>query len=509
MIRRFVTILILLSALAVTGWWYHSQYGKAEQKQLVVFCAAGLRVPLTAAAELYEQQTGVQVSFQFGGTGTLLSQISVAKTGDLFVAADEGSRADAAKRHLTAEVLPLIRQTPVIAVRKGNPLGIRGLDDLLRPDVRTALANPEAASIGRSVRLALGERWNTLAERAAVMKPTVTEIAADLSLGSVDAAILWDSLIGQFKDLVAVGVDEFKSHPETASACLLAQTAQPQTALSFARWLAAPDGGGATFQKQGFLSVPGDLWAPQPELVIYSGAVNRPALEPLLKQWADREGVRINTVYNGCGVLCASMKTMAKDGGQMPDAYFACDLCFVPPVAEMFPEVNILTETQIVIAVQKGNPRHVKALVDLAHPGLKVGICNQQQSTLGFMTAGLLRKCDHAEDIRKNVVVEVPTADFLINQLRAGGLDAAIVYRVNVLPQSEHLEPIHLAEAEGRAVQPFGIRKGSPNAQAAQRLLAFLQRHQGEFEGAGFVWRGNGQPLQSKGIEIPAWLKPQ
>ena len=42
------------------------------------------------------------------------------------------------------------------------------------------------------------------------------------------------------------------------------------------------------------------------------------------------------------------------------------------------------------------------------------------------------------------MAVEVPTADFLINQMRAGGLDAAIVYRVNVLPQAEHLDSIAL-----------------------------------------------------------------
>ena len=102
----------------------------------------------------------------------------------------------------------------------------------------------------------------------------------------------------------------------------------------------------------------------KPEVLIYSGAVNRLALEPLLKQFADREGVRIDTVYNGCGVLCASLKTIASEWRALalPDAYYACDLCFVPPVADLFPEVTVLTETEIVIAVPKGNPRGVTDL---------------------------------------------------------------------------------------------------------------------------------------------------
>ena len=89
----------------------------------------------------------------------------------------------------------------MIAVKNGNPLGIRTIDDLARPDVRAALANPEAASIGRVVKATLGERWRQLADKATVMKPTVTEIATDLSLGAVDAAIVWDAIVPQFPGL--------------------------------------------------------------------------------------------------------------------------------------------------------------------------------------------------------------------------------------------------------------------------------------------------------------------
>jgi DNA-binding transcriptional LysR family regulator len=134
-------------------------------------------------------------------------------------------------------------------------------------------------------------------------------------------------------------------------------------------------------------------------------------------------------------------------------------------------------------------------------------VCNKQHSTLGFMTAGLLKESGLGNAVRANVAVEVPTADFLINQMRAGGLDAAIVYLVNVLPQTEHLEAIKLPETKGRAVQPFAVRQGSPNALAAGRLLTFLQAHREAFEKAGFSWRGTEAPVQSSEIKVPDWLK--
>ena len=486
---------------------------------LTVFCAAGLKQPVEAIAAKYRAEFGVEVRLQYGPTGALLSNLRVAKQGDLFIAADDGAVADARKFELIREVIPLVRQHPVIAVRAGNPKNIRTLADLLRDDVRLALTNPDAASISRVTKAALAENsliaggrpvvlWEQLAKQAVVMKPAVTEVAADLSLGTVDAAILWDATVPQFKGLAAVEVPELKDRVENASATVLAFTTQSVAALKFARYLAAPEKGGAIFQAQGFQLAGGDTWAEQPELILYSGGVNRLAIEKLLKRFADREGVSVNTVFNGCGVLCATMKTMdAATSPRFPDAYYACDLCFVPPVAAQFPEAVLLTETDIGIVVRKGNARGVKTLADLAQPALKVGLCNAEQSTLGYMTRGMLKSTGLLDSVRKNVVVEVPTADFLINQMRAGGLEAAIVYRVNAAPLAEHLEFIPIKHEGAKAIQPFAVRERSPHRQLARRLLEFLKANRSEFEQAGFHWRGDEPAMKSADIKVPDYLR--
>ena len=501
-----LTIAALLAALALLQRRGTTTAGPTATA-LTVYCAAGLKQPVEAIAAKYRAEFGVEVQLQYGPTGALISNLRVAKRGDLFIAADDGSIADARKFELVREVLPLVRQHPVIAVRAGNPKNIRALADLLRDDVKLALTNPDAASISRVSKAALGDTWAKLAARATVTKPTVTEIAADLSLGTVDAAILWDATVPQFKGLVAVEVPELKDRVENASAAVLAFCPQPAAALKFARYLAAPEQGGAVFQSHGFQLADGDKWAEKPELILYSGGVNRLAIEKLLKQFADREGVNVTTVFNGCGVLCATMKTMdSATSPRFPDAYYACDLCFVPPVAAQFPEAFLLTETEIGIVVRKGNPKNVKTLADLAQPGLKLGLCNAEQSTLGFMTRGMLKQTGLLESVRKNVVVEVPTADFLINQMRAGGLEAAVVYRVNAAPQAEHLEFFPIKHEGAKAIQPFAVRERSPNRQLARRLLDLLKANRGEFEAAGFQWRGNEPALKSKDIKVPEYL---
>ena len=167
----------------------------------------------------------------------------------------------------------------------------------------------------------------------------------------------------------------------------------------------------------------------------------------------------------------------------------------------------MLTETDIVIAVTKGNPDQIGTLADLARPGLKVGICNAQQSTLGFMTGSILRSLGLEESVRKNVVVEVPTADFLVNQLRAGSLNAIIVYQANIKTLGEHFEAIALPPEMAKAVQPFAVRHDSPNRHLAERLLAFFRAHPDAFEEAGFLWRGDEAAVPSDQLPIPEWLR--
>lgn len=499
--------LLLLAAATLLLWLAFRPAPAGPGPNLTVYCAAGLKKPVETLARQFEQATGISVSLQYGGTGTLLSQIQVAKQGDLFIAADDGSLADARKLQVVRESLPIAVQHPVLAVKKGNPNAVTSLAAL--QSSKFALANPDAASISKVTRKILGpDRWDSLAAAATVMKPTVSEIASDVVIGAVDAAIVWDSTVPQFDGLETVELPELSAHRENASAAVLAATTQSALALQFARYLASPDQGAPVMQAHHFVPAPGDPFTPKPELVLYSGGVNRPAIEKLVQQFADREGVTVTTVFNGCGILCATMKALdTTSGSKMPDAYYACDVCFVPPVADQFPEAVLLTETAIIIATQKGNPKNIKTLGDLAQSGLKLGICNAEQSTLGFMTQAMLKSANLLDAVMKNVVVQVPTADFLVNQMRAGALDAAIVYQVNVQQVAGHFEMVPLPKDLSRAIQPFAVRKGSPHYHLSQRLLDYLRAHRSAFEDAGFIWKGESKPIPSDKLEIPDYLK--
>ncbi|HYF01331.1 MAG TPA: extracellular solute-binding protein, partial [Planctomycetota bacterium] len=169
----------------------------ADAEPLLVYCGAGLRVPVEAAARAFEKATGRRVELQYGGSQTLLANAQASGRGDLYVPADDLFVARARERKLLAEVFALARMAPVLAVRKTNPKGIRSVDDLLRPDVKLSLPNPDAAAAGTLFREALRKtaRWEAVEKATAVFKPTVNAVGNDLRLGAVDAGILWDALL--------------------------------------------------------------------------------------------------------------------------------------------------------------------------------------------------------------------------------------------------------------------------------------------------------------------------
>jgi molybdate transport system substrate-binding protein len=493
------TSIICAVALVSLLYWQPAAPGSGsrERTPLVIYCAAGMRPPVEVAAHDYERQFGVPVQVQYGGSGTLLANIRVTKVGDLFVCADNQTTELARKQDLIAEVVPLAHIRPVIAFRKGNLKGIHCLADLWRDDMTLSLANPDAASIGKTTRAALEKtgQWDQVRSHIRVFKPTVGDVANDIKLGTVDAGVIWDATAYQNPELETLRIPLFDQAAETVAVGVLKCSPHPTEALRLARYLAARDQGLQQFSKHGYEPVDGDAWAERPELVLYSGAMNRPAVEETIRKFEQREGVRVTRVYNGCGILVAQMKA-----GARPDAYLTCDKSFVPPVADLFPENAVeLSDAAIVLLVAKGNPKNLSSLRDLAQAGLRVGIANAEQSTLGALTRQLLEQEGIFDKVTANVVTQVPTADLLVNQMRTGALDASIVYISNTMLVRSQLDVVDLTNRQALAIQTFSVNKDSRFKQLSARLLASLQSKESRarYEAAGFHWRADENPAQT------------
>jgi molybdate transport system substrate-binding protein len=460
-----------------------------EVEPLVVFCAASNRAVFEAIQQDYEAEFHWPVNVQYGASQTLLSSFEVSGTGDLFLPADASYLDIAAERHLLAETVPLAEMHAVLAMPRTNTSPPQSLDELLQSDRKLVQANPDASAIGKLTRAALVKtgQWDALAAKTAAFKTTVNEVANDVQVGAADAGIVYDAVLTAYPALQAVRLPELADVTAHIAVGVIVTSKQPTRALHFLRYLSAADRGLKRYVEHGFQAVAGDPWVDKPELTLYAGSMLRPAIEATLVDFERREGVSVSRVYNGCGILVAQMKA-----GKVPDAYFACDREFMHEVQDLFPAPADISQNQLVILVAKGNPHGIKSLQDLTRKGLRVGIGHEKQCAMGWLTQKTFQEGGVQTEIMQNVTVQTPTGDMLVNQMKAGSLDAAVAYLSNAAGSAETLDAVRIVNLKcAVATQPYGVSKNTPHRQLAARLQARLvdAESRDRFEREGFTWQ--------------------
>lgn len=480
----FIGLLVALAVPLIFVFMKDKQ--NLQGKSLLLYCAAGMRIPVEKIAERYKLEYGVEIKLQFAGSGTLLGNIEASGQGDLFLAADSSYIEIAREKGLAAEAIPLSYLTAGLIVPKGNPLGLHSLNDLIdRETLRIVLANPEAASVGKFTREVLSQAgvWDAVEEKVLAMKPTVNDLANDVKLGSADVAIAWDAVAAAYEELEFVSVPEFEVKKKEVTVSVLTSTKSPSLALHFARYLGASDRGLEVFRNDGYEALDGDKWESRPELTFYSGAMLQPAIRERMEKFQEREGVELKFVPNGCGILVSQMRA-----GERPDAYFSCDVSFMDQVRDLFEEPSTVSANDLVLLSRSEKITRVE---DLAREDVKVGLAHPEKSALGALTVKVLVAL--AVDTSKSKQLDSATGDFLVNQLRAGSLDAVIVYRSNAMAHPETLKELKMIAIDhplALARQPFAVGKNSEHKRLAGRLFDALTDADGKaaFLKYGFQW---------------------
>lgn len=501
--NRSLLIIVALLALLIGGsiWGLRESSRKnnpnstdtvqpnGKQKTLTVFCAAANRAAMDEIVARYRDEFNREVQVEYNSSQVLLNRVELAADGDLYIPADNSFLDVAAEKKLVKERIPIATMKAVVAVAKGNPKQISSMEHLIDGKNRLVQANSDASAIGKATRNELSKTtlWDKLKEKTTAFRGTVTDVANDVKLSAADAGIVYDAVLATYPQLEAVELPELDSIVSAVEVGVLASAKDSQAALHLARYITAKDRGLESFNKLGFKTVSGDVWAERPQLDLFAGSMLRPAIEDVLKRFQEREGVSINTVYNGCGILVGQMKT-----GQRPDAYFACDVEFMKQVADLFPEPVEVSQNELVILVQKGNPKKISSLKDLTGEGLRVGIGHEKQCAMGWITQVTLKEGGVQQEVMKNVTVQTPTGDLLVNQMRAGSLDAAVVYLSNAAGAADELDAIAIQGLPcSIAVQPWAVYKESKYPQTASRLFQAIVSPEGraDFEAEGFGWQ--------------------
>ncbi len=175
-------------------------YGRVSWagEKLLIFAGAASKPPTEEVAKAFEKKTGVKVEIVFGGSGYVLSQMILAKRGDLYFPGSSDYMELAKKKGV---VFPetekhVVYLVPSINVQKGNPKNIKSLKDLTKPGLKVAIANPEGVCVG-AYAVEIIEKNFTPQEKIAFRKNLINytesceKTATAISLKMVDAVIGW------------------------------------------------------------------------------------------------------------------------------------------------------------------------------------------------------------------------------------------------------------------------------------------------------------------------------
>lgn len=179
-------IALALAALGACGGSGASSSGTTTVR---VLAASSLTEAFTELERAYEaDHDGVDVVLTFGGSSALATQVAEGVPADVLATADAETMDRVVAAGDAATPVVVARNRPALVVEAGNPLGLRALGDLARPDVVTVLCAPEVPC-GRIAARAFEQAGVTVAPRS--LEENVKGVVAKVALGEADAGIAY------------------------------------------------------------------------------------------------------------------------------------------------------------------------------------------------------------------------------------------------------------------------------------------------------------------------------
>ncbi len=223
---------------------------------------------------------------------------------------------------------------------------------------------------------------------------------------------------------------------------------------------------------------------------VYCGAGMRKPMDKIAKEFEKEYGVKVLCDYAGSGYLLAKIEA-TKSG----DIFMPGDYIYVKKLLDKgdIIEYKNFTKHIPVIVVPKGNPKHITCFEDLAKPGVRLAV-GDENIAIGVALKKILAKAEKyhpgiGEEIMKNVVVKGATVKQVLLYAIEGQVDAAIVWRADALENKDKVEIILINESYNVIkTVPIAILKFTKDEELAKKFCDFvLTKGRKIFEKHGFV----------------------
>lgn len=251
--RRLLTTLVLPVLVGAVACSDSSSTNQRPNGDITVFAASSLTEAFTEMGDAFTAANpDAHVTFNFAGSGDLVTQINEGAPADVFVSADDTNMqkvVDAGEN--ASQPVSIARNTFEIIVGPGNPKGITGLADLASGDLIVVLC-ADTVPCGKGAAKILANAGVTLTP--ASYEDKVKSVVTKVTAGEADAGIVFVTDVTAAGDAaegveIPADVNVISNYPIAVTK----EAANADGAQAFIDFVASP-AGQAILAKYGFLA---------------------------------------------------------------------------------------------------------------------------------------------------------------------------------------------------------------------------------------------------------------
>ncbi len=213
-------------------------------------------------------------------------------------------------------------------------------------------------------------------------------------------------------------------------------------------------------------------------LHILCGAGLRPVIEPLCAAFTAESGIQTACDYAGSQVLL----TRIRQSG-VGDIYIPGDITYVEDAGEEYIREQVpLAWWMPTILVQKGNPKRITGLADLARTDVQLGLGHPETCAIGKKTVIVCTKNNlDSAGLFERAVYHSLTVDELAVHVKLGHIDACIIWDGTAALYADDCESIAIPLAQNSvSVVPVAFLQHSALPKQAQAFLDFCCSERGQ-----------------------------
>jgi len=214
----------------------------------------------------------------------------------------------------------------------------------------------------------------------------------------------------------------------------------------------------------------------QPTLLLYCGAGIRPPVAEIVDEFSRQHDVHVECNYAGSELLIASIQLTGQGDLFMPGDVFYVDQA---------KEEGLITASKTVcyfipvILVQKGNPKNIRSLADLARDDVTLGLGDPKGCAIGHNCSKMFEKNGIPEE-ELHVPFRSLTVNELGTQIKLGQLDAVIVWDAVAAYFADSGDVVAIpAEQNVTSTVAVGQLSCSEHPELAGQLLDFITSDKG------------------------------